>query len=183
MLDNTSHQQFTLEMTVVSAQGLKNTSSSLFSHRLRPFVTITTFPPTPFNGDNGHHMYQTRVDDQGSTGLVPDSRSRHRSPTGGFSQATQLPAASWRRHEDSGDCQCSCEVGRSSSPGCHSCPAFRQHVSDCDRYTGEGYARCGGDGCSLERGRDCDKCGRCGAGGGDGPNRMERRDMIIGGVQ
>ncbi|KAK6263067.1 hypothetical protein QUC31_008883 [Theobroma cacao] len=65
MLDNTSHQQFTLEMTVVSAQGLKNTSSSLFFHRLRPFVTITTFPPTPFNRDNGHHMYQTRVDDQG----------------------------------------------------------------------------------------------------------------------
>ncbi|XWS61813.1 hypothetical protein CRYUN_Cryun07bG0157500 [Craigia yunnanensis] len=65
---NNSQQQFSLEMTVVSAQGLKNTSSSLFSHRIRPFITITTFPPhLPCNAtDNKRpHVFQTRVDDQG----------------------------------------------------------------------------------------------------------------------
>ncbi|XWS38403.1 hypothetical protein CRYUN_Cryun19dG0128100 [Craigia yunnanensis] len=68
MLDS-SQQQYTLEMTVVSAQGLKNTSSSLFSHRLRPFITITTFPPHPPCDPTDHkrrrHVFQTRVDDQG----------------------------------------------------------------------------------------------------------------------
>ncbi|XVF10656.1 hypothetical protein REPUB_Repub07fG0201100 [Reevesia pubescens] len=53
-------------MTVVSAQGLKNSCSSLFCHRLRPFITITNFPPPlPCNGDKRRHVFQTRVDDQG----------------------------------------------------------------------------------------------------------------------
>ncbi|KAE8681314.1 hypothetical protein F3Y22_tig00111330pilonHSYRG00040 [Hibiscus syriacus] len=56
---NNSERQFTLEMTVVSAQGLKNPSSFLFSHRVRPFITITTFPPLNAAG------FQTRVDDKG----------------------------------------------------------------------------------------------------------------------
>ncbi|XVE64889.1 hypothetical protein DITRI_Ditri07aG0138000 [Diplodiscus trichospermus] len=69
MLDS-CEQHFTLEITVVSAQGLKNTFSSLFSHRLRPFITITTFPPPlpPFDTTNNkrhRHVFQTRVDDQG----------------------------------------------------------------------------------------------------------------------
>ena len=67
MLDNS--QRFTLEMTVVSAQELKNTSFSLFSHRLRPFITITTFPPNPpcdaTDHKRRHHVFQTTVDDQG----------------------------------------------------------------------------------------------------------------------
>lgn len=54
-----------MEITVISAQGLKNTSSGPFSHRLRPFITITTYPPTPCNGDNKCQMYRTRVDDEG----------------------------------------------------------------------------------------------------------------------
>ncbi|XVE57836.1 hypothetical protein DITRI_Ditri04bG0122300 [Diplodiscus trichospermus] len=56
-------------MTVVSAQGLKNTSSSLFSHRLRPFITITIFPPRPLacnaTDHKRRHVFQTRVNDQG----------------------------------------------------------------------------------------------------------------------
>ncbi|MBA0708171.1 hypothetical protein Golax_020153 [Gossypium laxum] len=65
MLDN-NQQQFTLEMTVVSAQGLKNTSSFLFTHRLRPFITITTFPPPLEAADlKSCRGFQTRVDDQG----------------------------------------------------------------------------------------------------------------------
>ncbi|KAK8690953.1 hypothetical protein V6N13_074477 [Hibiscus sabdariffa] len=63
MLDN-REQQFTLEVTVVSAQGLKTPSSFLFSHRLRPFITITTFPPNA-SGSKNRHGFQTRVDDQG----------------------------------------------------------------------------------------------------------------------
>ncbi|KAE8677990.1 heat stress transcription factor B-2b [Hibiscus syriacus] len=64
MLDN-SKQQFTLEMTVVSAQGLKS-PSFLFSRRLRPFITITTFPP-PLNVADLKNLrgFQTRINDQG----------------------------------------------------------------------------------------------------------------------
>ncbi|KAK9276972.1 hypothetical protein L1049_007107 [Liquidambar formosana] len=58
-----------MEITVISAQGLcTSSSSSLFSHRLRPFITLTTVPPTayePTNGDKHGHVYQTRVDDEG----------------------------------------------------------------------------------------------------------------------
>lgn len=71
MLDYTTNQ-FSLEMTVVSAQGLKNTTySSLFSHhrRLRPFITVTTFP-------NG--VFQTRVDDEG--GVNPTWGDKFRVP-------------------------------------------------------------------------------------------------------
>ncbi|XVF52838.1 hypothetical protein PTKIN_Ptkin05aG0050900 [Pterospermum kingtungense] len=61
---SSSQPQFTLEMTVVSAHGLKNASSFLFSHRLRPFITITTFPPHPPK-NRRPCVFQTRVDDEG----------------------------------------------------------------------------------------------------------------------
>ncbi|OMP09660.1 C2 calcium-dependent membrane targeting [Corchorus olitorius] len=67
MFENSSSQQqhdFTLEITVVSAQGLK-TSSSLFSHRIRPFITLTSFPPSSFGGDKSRQVYKTKVDDHG----------------------------------------------------------------------------------------------------------------------
>ncbi|XP_037494741.1 BON1-associated protein 2 isoform X2 [Jatropha curcas] len=54
-----------MEITVISAQGLKSKSSGPFSHRLRPFITITTYPSTPFNGNKKCHVYSTRIDDQG----------------------------------------------------------------------------------------------------------------------
>ncbi|THG02981.1 hypothetical protein TEA_011473 [Camellia sinensis var. sinensis] len=82
MLKNTSPQNFTMEVTVISAEGLKKTPSSaaalFFSRRLRPFVTLT-LPPfscsttttttttttTNTNGDKLSHVYKTRIDDQG----------------------------------------------------------------------------------------------------------------------
>ncbi|KAL7188819.1 hypothetical protein ACSBR1_038636 [Camellia fascicularis] len=77
MLKNTSPQNFTMEVTVISAEGLEKTSSSVsalfFSRRLRPFVTLT-LPPfscstttttTNTNGDKLSHVYKTRIDDQG----------------------------------------------------------------------------------------------------------------------
>ncbi|WCJ26205.1 hypothetical protein M5689_008040 [Euphorbia peplus] len=55
-----------MEITVLSAQGLKSSSSSPFSGRLRPFITITTYPAaTPSDGDKNGHMYTTRIDEQG----------------------------------------------------------------------------------------------------------------------
>ncbi|KAJ6944880.1 hypothetical protein NC651_000037 [Populus alba x Populus x berolinensis] len=54
-----------MEITVMSAQGLKKTSSGPFSHRLRPFITITAYPPNPHNSNEKCQMYRTRVDDQG----------------------------------------------------------------------------------------------------------------------
>ena len=55
-----------MEITVISAQGLKNTSSSLFSRRLKPFVTLSLPPPTcQSNGYKPCHVYKTRVDDGG----------------------------------------------------------------------------------------------------------------------
>ncbi|KAA8521993.1 hypothetical protein F0562_012693 [Nyssa sinensis] len=61
-------QPFIMEITVISAEGLKKSSSTLFSHRLRPFVTISTTPPyswRPINGGKHSHVYKTRVDDVG----------------------------------------------------------------------------------------------------------------------
>lgn len=56
-----------MEITVISAEGLKNTSSSLlFSHKLRPFITLTTVPPYSHANKGSHvHVYQTRVDHEG----------------------------------------------------------------------------------------------------------------------
>ncbi|CAN6580707.1 unnamed protein product [Malus baccata var. baccata] len=73
MLKQHSHQPLMkMEITVLSAQGLKTSSPSLFSNKIRPFVTITTLPPTiappctpKTNGDRTLHVYKTRVDDQG----------------------------------------------------------------------------------------------------------------------
>ncbi|XP_059643641.1 BON1-associated protein 1-like [Cornus florida] len=67
MLKN-NHQPLMMEITVKSAEGLKNTSSKLFSSRLRPFITLSTVPPfsqRPINGDKHGHVCKTRVDDQG----------------------------------------------------------------------------------------------------------------------
>lgn len=63
-----------LEITVISAQGLKNSSSSfsLFSHHLKPFITITTFPLPSSSSScksikecSSCHVYSTRVDNEG----------------------------------------------------------------------------------------------------------------------
>lgn len=73
---NHLHHQpnFTMEITVISAQGLKSSSSILFSHRLRPFITLTAVPPScsnpcrpTRNADRRCHVYKTKVDDQGGT--------------------------------------------------------------------------------------------------------------------
>ncbi|XP_040988495.1 BON1-associated protein 2-like [Juglans microcarpa x Juglans regia] len=63
---------FILEITVLSAEGLETTSSStLFSRRIKPFVTFTTVPPSPFSpnksGNKKCHVFKTRVDDEGGT--------------------------------------------------------------------------------------------------------------------
>ena len=56
-----------MEITVISAQGLKN--SSHFCHKIRPFITLTTSPPAAApcrpSGDENSHVYKTRVDDEG----------------------------------------------------------------------------------------------------------------------
>ncbi|KAL4602732.1 hypothetical protein ACB092_10G075400 [Castanea dentata] len=68
-----NQQPFILEITVLSAEGLStNCSSKLFSRRIRPFITFTTVPPSPYNhhsskGDKKCHVYRTRVDDEGGT--------------------------------------------------------------------------------------------------------------------
>ncbi|KAM4085887.1 hypothetical protein ACJW30_10G061500 [Castanea mollissima] len=74
-----NQQPFILEITVLSAEGLStNCSSTLFSRRIRPFITFTTVPPSPYNhhsssssssskGDKKCHVYRTRVDDEGGT--------------------------------------------------------------------------------------------------------------------
>nr|GEY60951.1 hypothetical protein [Tanacetum cinerariifolium] len=54
-----------MEITIISAQGLKKTStlSTFFSHHLRPFITLTTTPPSSFHDPS--HVYTTRVDREG----------------------------------------------------------------------------------------------------------------------
>lgn len=54
-----------MEITVLSAQGLKRTSTIFFSKRLRPFITVATYQPEKNNGDKSCHVYTTRVDDRG----------------------------------------------------------------------------------------------------------------------
>ncbi|OAY59854.1 BON1-associated protein 2 [Manihot esculenta] len=56
-----------MEITIISAQGLKTNSSSPFSHRLRPFITITAYPlaASSCSDDNKRRIYSTRIDDQG----------------------------------------------------------------------------------------------------------------------
>lgn len=71
MLKQNHHHnhQPSMEITVISAEGLKASSSIPFSQRLRPFITLTTVPPTsPYRQSNGGkhcHVYKTRVDDRG----------------------------------------------------------------------------------------------------------------------
>ncbi|KAA8517134.1 hypothetical protein F0562_017427 [Nyssa sinensis] len=58
-----------MEIAVISAQGLKKHSpSTLFSHRLRSFITLSTAPPYSCrlaNEDKRSHLYKTKVDDEG----------------------------------------------------------------------------------------------------------------------
>ncbi|KAF8379446.1 hypothetical protein HHK36_028882 [Tetracentron sinense] len=62
------HQPLTLEITVISAKGLKNTSFPLLcSKPVRPFVTLSTNPPTLCRYKPIHHVYRTRVDKDGRT--------------------------------------------------------------------------------------------------------------------
>ncbi|ONI06980.1 hypothetical protein PRUPE_5G093100 [Prunus persica] len=49
-----------MEITVISAQGLKTTSPTTFSNKIRTFITLTTT-----NGDHKCHVYSTGVDDEG----------------------------------------------------------------------------------------------------------------------
>ncbi|KAI3727582.1 hypothetical protein L6452_16198 [Arctium lappa] len=62
-----------MEITIISAQGLKKTSilSSIFSRgHLRPFITLTTTPPSSAaQGGDRSHVYTTTVDHEG--GLNP----------------------------------------------------------------------------------------------------------------
>nr|DAD47978.1 TPA_asm: hypothetical protein HUJ06_017915 [Nelumbo nucifera] len=71
MSNNMNAQPFTLEITVLSAQGLKSISSFLFSQRLRPFIILTTDlsnPSKPDYAGTGRHVYfQTRVDQGGGS--------------------------------------------------------------------------------------------------------------------
>ncbi|XP_062074229.1 BON1-associated protein 2-like [Humulus lupulus] len=67
-----NHRPVTMEITVLSAEGLRAASSlAVFSHRLRPFITLTMVaPPSPYyptNDDKSCHVYTTRVDDEGGT--------------------------------------------------------------------------------------------------------------------
>ncbi|KAL2902510.1 BON1-associated protein 2 [Bienertia sinuspersici] len=63
-----------LEITIISAQELKTPSFCFFSHHLKPFITITTFPlpssssPSSCNsikGCSSCHVYSTMIDDVG----------------------------------------------------------------------------------------------------------------------
>ncbi|GAB4856897.1 hypothetical protein Ancab_014815 [Ancistrocladus abbreviatus] len=74
-MSKNSSQPLNLELTIISAQGMKNTSETLFiSHRLRTFVTVTTFPPQgqqpasckAIDGDSKLHVYRTKIDEGGS---------------------------------------------------------------------------------------------------------------------
>ncbi|PON86460.1 C2 domain containing protein [Trema orientale] len=66
-----NHRPVTMEITVLSAEGLKAASSTnIFSRRLRPFMTLSMAPSSPYfptNVDKSCHVYKTRVDDQGGT--------------------------------------------------------------------------------------------------------------------
>ncbi|CAO2819948.1 unnamed protein product [Amaranthus hypochondriacus] len=61
-----------LELTVISAQGIKSSSSSfsLFSHHLKPFITITSSSSSSSSSNSikpcrNCHVYSTKVDDEG----------------------------------------------------------------------------------------------------------------------
>lgn len=55
--------ELTLEVTILSAQSLKNPSCCLFRRRLRPYVTLSA----PAHHHHGHHqpLYRTRIDETG----------------------------------------------------------------------------------------------------------------------
>lgn len=75
-----NRQPFVIEITIVSAEGLKNTST-FFSKRIRPFITLTTAPPTPYKptgADKQSQVYMTRVDDEG--GINPTWGDKFRLP-------------------------------------------------------------------------------------------------------
>lgn len=51
----------TMEVTVISAQGLRTKTSLFCSRRIRPFTTLST----NINGCKHHHVYRTKVDKNG----------------------------------------------------------------------------------------------------------------------
>ncbi|XP_057977125.1 uncharacterized protein LOC131164152 [Malania oleifera] len=62
------NHQPVMEITIISARGLKKSSFSpyaLFSRRLRPFLILTTGTVPPENSHKSSHVYKTRVDDGG----------------------------------------------------------------------------------------------------------------------
>ncbi|KAK6947749.1 C2 domain [Dillenia turbinata] len=73
------HQPLIIEITVISAQGLKKKTSSIFSNKIRPFVELTTVPPyKPINGDNACQVYNSTVYDEG--GVNPTWGDKFRIP-------------------------------------------------------------------------------------------------------
>lgn len=67
MLKENRHT-FILEITVLSAEGLRTSSAALFSNRIRPFVTFTTAAPGPYNPNKAEkhcQLFRTKVDDDG----------------------------------------------------------------------------------------------------------------------
>ncbi|KAK1352877.1 BON1-associated protein 2-like [Heracleum sosnowskyi] len=50
-----------MEITVISAQGLRSKTNLLSSRRVRPFTTLST----NINGYKHHHIYRTKVDNHG----------------------------------------------------------------------------------------------------------------------
>lgn len=51
----------TMEVTVISAQGLRRKTNLFSSRRIRPFTTLST----NINGNKHHHVYRTKVDNHG----------------------------------------------------------------------------------------------------------------------
>ncbi|KAL8106728.1 hypothetical protein AgCh_023474 [Apium graveolens] len=51
----------TMEVTIISAQGLRNRKSLFSSRRIRPFTSLST----NINGNKHYHVYRTQVDNHG----------------------------------------------------------------------------------------------------------------------
>ncbi|XP_043717040.1 uncharacterized protein LOC122665049 [Telopea speciosissima] len=110
------HQPIELEITVISAQGLRTKDSSLFfpQRRLQPFITLTTNPPTipPYVPFSARYVYQTKVDTTG--GECPSWGDKFHIPIGNsfFSQRHSCiylhiftkPSRSWGRKCELGWC-------------------------------------------------------------------------------
>ncbi|XP_042512743.1 BON1-associated protein 2-like [Macadamia integrifolia] len=115
--DDDQEKPLQLEITVISAQGLRSTKDSFLffptRRRLRPFVTLTTNPPTiPYVPFSGRYVYQTKVDTTG--GESPSWGDKFHIPIGNsfFSQRHSCiylhifsrPSRSWGRKCELGWC-------------------------------------------------------------------------------